>query len=101
MAIIWTNHVRERIRQRGLAETEVDRTLRFPDTVKKGKNSQTFYRAFGGYRLIVAVKRQGNDWVLASAWKKPGGQREIKPTLLERLIHRGLLALENLFRGRS
>ncbi len=91
MEIIWTNHLRERVRQRGLDPGLVDRAIRFPDQVEKSRttNSQKHIKLIGDSLIIASVKRQGADWIVTSAWQKANRGRVIyKKPLLERIIYR-------------
>lgn len=71
--VIWTNHLQERIRQRGLDPRWVDAAVRFPDRVQASSttNSNKHIKVVNGFEIVAAVKRQGSDWVITSAWWKP------------------------------
>ena len=70
MQIIWTNHLRERIQQRGLSPSLVDTAVRFPDEIIKSSttDSNKHIKVINGYKIVAAVKRQGGDWIITSAW---------------------------------
>lgn len=105
--VIWTNHLRERITQRGLNPDWVDNTVRFPDEIIPGNtpDSKRFIKIFNGYKIIVPVTRQGSDWVIMSAWWNPvqGGQRRSAPqrSFIERIIYNFVLKLEKLITGKK
>ena len=71
--VIWTTHLRERIRQRGLNPDWVDKAVRFPDEVQGSSttNSNKHIKVIQGYKIVAAVKRQGSDWIITSAWWNP------------------------------
>ncbi len=101
MQIIWTNHLKERIQQRGLSPSLVDKTVRFPDQVIKSNttDSNKHIKIIDGYKIVAAVKRQGSDWVITSAWWNYANQNDqklttSKPFFLETLIQKFLLWLE-------
>ncbi len=99
--IIWTNHLKERLRQRKLDVSTVDRAIRFPDRVEKSHttDSSKHIKIVGHKQIVAAVKRRGNDWVVTSVWEKPYFGKPHDPrTLLERLIYRFVLWLENRVR---
>ncbi len=70
MQIIWTKHLKERIEQRGLSPSLVDKAVRFPDEIVKSNttDSNKHIKTIGGYKIVAAVKRQGSDWIITSAW---------------------------------
>lgn len=99
--IIWTNHLKERLRERGISEAAADRAIRFPDRVEKSHttNSSKHIKIIGHKQIVAAVKRQGNDWIVTSVWEKPYyGKTQPKRPLLERLIYRFVVWLENQIR---
>ena len=70
MQVIWTNHLKERIQQRGLSPSLVDKAVRFPDQIVKSNttDSNKHIKTINGYKIVATVKRQGSDWIITSAW---------------------------------
>jgi hypothetical protein len=105
--VIWTNHLYERIKQRGLNPSWVDRAVRFPDEVEQSSttDSKKHIKVINGYKIVAAVKRQGSDWIITSAWWNPvyGGQVSHGPkkSFLERIIYNFVVYLEKLITGRK
>lgn len=107
MQIIWTNHLKERIEQRGLSPSLVDRAVRFPDQIVKSSTSDSnkHIKVIDGYKIVAAVKRQGSDWVITSAWWDYVNPRDKytagKKFFLERWIDNFLKWLEKkIFKSR-
>lgn len=101
MEIIWTTHLKERSRQRGIDPILVDRTIRFPDKVEKSSttNSSKHIKVIGDKQIVAAVKRDGGNWVVTSVWQKPYyGHPQYQKPLLERLVYRFVLWLEKIVR---
>jgi len=104
--IIWTNHLRQRVRQRGINPRVVDRVIRFPDQVIKSRTtpSQKYTKVIDNQKITATVKKQGNDWIVTSVWKKPLSRHQKKAhsqrTLLERIIFRALTRLEKFISRR-
>ena len=105
--VIWTNHLYERIKQRGLDPRLVDEVVRFPDEIKKSPNDDTnkHSKIINGYKIVAAVKHQGNDWIITSAWQDPvsGYQKVRKPqrSFIERVIYNFVVSLEKLITGKK
>lgn len=70
MQVIWTNHLKERIQQRGLSPSLVDKAVRFPDEIVKSNTttSNKHIKTINGYKIVAAVQRQGSDLIITSAW---------------------------------
>ena len=110
--VIWTNHLYERLKQRGIDPRWVDDTVRFPDRVERSSttDSNKHIKIIHGFEIVAAVKRQGSDWVITSAWWKPvyghstgrsPPAQHQKRFFLEEWIYRGLTALEKKITGRK
>jgi len=99
--VIWTNHLYERIKQRGLSPSWVDTAVRFPDEVQKSSttNSNKHIKTIHGYKIVAAVKRQGSDWVITSAWWNPvyGSTNSNKRSFIEKIVYNFVVSLEKLF----
>ena len=100
--VIWTNHLYERIRQRGLDPSWVDKAVRFPDEVIRSSttDSNKHSKVVNGYKITATVKRQGSDWIITSAWWNPvyGYQsKSQKKMFLERWIESLLNKIEQYF----
>lgn len=101
--VIWTTHLKERIKQRGLDPSWVDMAVRSPDEVQQSSttNSKKHIKTIHGYKIVAAVVRQGSDWVITSAWWNPvyGNSNNVSKSkqnrsFFEKWIYDGLVALE-------
>ena len=109
--VIWTNHLYERIKERGLDPGWVDTAVRFPDRIDKSSttDSNKHIKIVNGFEIIAAVKKSGSDWIITSAWWKPVyGRSQVshpshhpKRFFLEQWIYNGLVALEKLITGKK
>lgn len=99
--IIWTKHLQERIKERQVDPYLVDKTIRFPDHVEKSKSdtSSKHIKNFAGFQIVATVKRQGNDWIVTSVWKKSGNNHyTYQKPLLEKLVYSLVISIEKLIR---
>ena len=100
--VIWTTHLRERIRERGLNPDWVDKAVRFPDEILASSttSSKKHIKIIHGYKIVAAVKKQGSDWIITSAWWNPAYSGETSQKdrrfFLEKWIDSGLRKLEKL-----
>ena len=105
--VIWTDHLFERVRQRGLNPSWVDMAIRFPDEVLESSttDSKKHIKTINGYKIVAAVKNQGNDWIITSAWWNPIEGHRISQTpkkpFLERTIYNLVVYLEKLVIGKK
>lgn len=101
MEIVWTTHLKERSSQRGIDPTLVNRAIRFPDRVERSTTtgSSKHIKVIGDKQIVVAVKRDGGNWIVTSVWQRPYyGHSQYKKPLLERLVYRIVLWLEKIIR---
>ena len=70
-------------------KVNLDKTIRFPDQIVQSTtdSSKKHIKSFGSYQVIVPIKRQGNNWIAASAWKNSGSKSVHKQFFLEKLIN--------------
>ncbi|HSV95070.1 MAG TPA: hypothetical protein VLH94_03815 [Spirochaetia bacterium] len=100
--VIWTNHLFDRIKDRGLNPSWVDTAVRFPDEVRQSSttNSKKHIKIINGYKIVAAVKRQGSDWIITSAWWNPVyGSHTVQKqnrSFIERIIYKFVVYLEKL-----
>jgi len=105
--VIWTNHLYERIKQRGLNPSWVDTTVRFPDETQQSstEDSTKHIKIINGYKIVAAVKRQGSDWVITSAWWNPvynsGKPYTTQKSFFEKIIYNFVIFLEKLITGKK
>lgn len=96
--VIWTNHLYERIKERGLSPSWVDKAVRFPDEVQKSSttDSNKHIKTINGYKIVAAVKRQGSDWIVTSAWWNPvyGKKSAPRRSFVEKLVYKFVIFLE-------
>lgn len=105
--VIWTTHLYERIKQRGLNPSWVDKAVRFPDEVVASSTtgSNKHIKTINGYKIVAAVKRQGSDWIITSTWWNPVyGSQQIKTynrSFLEKIIYKFVVFFEKLILGKK
>jgi len=105
--VIWTDHLSERIKQRGLNPGWVDTAVRFPDEVLESSttDSKKHIKTINGYKIVAAVKRQGSDWIVTSAWWNPVYGQQVshkqKKPFLEKIIYNFVIYLEKLITGKK
>lgn len=71
---IWTDHVLERLGQRGMTQSRAWETFRYPDEKLPGKNKGTteFQKRIGSsLATVIATKNEQNKWVIISTWIDP------------------------------
>lgn len=100
--VIWTTHLKDRARERGIDPALVDRAIRFPDKVEASRttSARKHISIIGHNQIVAAVKREGNSWIVTSVWSKPYFGPLPKRPLLERLVYRFVLWLEKIVRAR-
>lgn len=72
MAIIFTNHAKERMSQRHLATSDIERVVRNPDRTEPGKKHGTvkFIKDINqrNHQVVAKLIENGKDWLVLSVW---------------------------------
>lgn len=74
MSLIFTNHVRDRIRDRHMSVSQVENTYYSPDEKHPGKEpGTTMYRKRYGHQTVtlIASQNEKREWIAISAWIDP------------------------------
>lgn len=81
--IIWTNHALQRLKERGIKQSDALATWRNPDQSRPAtaSNSWIYYKTYGNEKIeVVASKNNKGEWVVLSVWSRPvwdkGGKTE-------------------------
>lgn len=80
--VIWTKHLHQRVKERGINSRDLDKTIRFPDKIVASKTtgSKKHIKDINGQQITATIKRQGNDWIVTSVWQKPSRQKKSPPS---------------------
>ena len=72
--VIWTNHVLQRLRERGIKQSDAWATWNSPDQSRyaKTKGAWIYYKTYGNERIeVVAKKNEEGKWIILSVWNRP------------------------------
>lgn len=72
--VIWTNHVLERLNQRGIKQGDAWATWKRPDSSRYSsqKGAWVYQRRFDSQMIeVVAKKNDTGQWLILSVWQKP------------------------------
>lgn len=70
---IWTNHALERLKQRGILQSDAWVVWRNPDSKRyaESKGAWVYYKTWGSTRYeIVAKENNRGQWIILSVWIK-------------------------------
>jgi len=83
---IWTDHVFDRMRQRGVSQRKVYETIHHPDVSTEGSDPRSLkYQKFFGDELVEAiVKRDEGKIIVVSCWAKESRRFSERVPLWER-----------------
>lgn len=73
---IFTNHAIQRLRERGVTQSDAWYTFQHPDGQIKGNTpgSTKFYKNYDGQRIeVVAKLNEKKEWVILSCWSRVRG----------------------------
>ncbi|HSW88135.1 MAG TPA: hypothetical protein VLG12_03155 [Candidatus Saccharimonadales bacterium] len=72
--IIWTNHAKERLINRGVDQSRAAETFQSPDKTSSGKNPGTmqYEKKFGNSTItLIAKQNEYKEWIILSGWIDP------------------------------
>ncbi len=75
--IIWTDHALQRLRERGISQSDAWATWRRPEqsrkgNLHKGSGAWRYYRTYGDQIIeVVAEQNEKKEWVVISVWSRP------------------------------
>ena len=96
--VIWTNHALDRLKERGISQSDAWATWRRPDQSRPGTNqkgSWVYYKTYGDQKIeVVAKQNEKGEWVILSVWSKPVYEQHTKHSeLKEKSISRKIFEL--------
>jgi len=71
--IIWTNHALQRLKERGISQSDAWATWRNPDQSRYAttKGAWIYYKTYGNTKVeVVATQNEKKEWVVLSVWSK-------------------------------
>lgn len=73
--VIWTDHALQRLKERGISQSDAWATWSRPDQSRQGSNqkgSWIYYKTYGDQKLeVVAKKNEKGEWLILSVWSRP------------------------------
>lgn len=72
--VIWTNHALEKLKERGIKQSDAWATWRNPQQSRRARipGAWVYYRTYGNEKIeVVAKKNEKGEWVILSVWSRP------------------------------
>jgi hypothetical protein len=70
--LVWTKHLEERLRGRGISRNEAWETVRYPEqSIKLGANKYKQFRRFSHKQVVIVAVYEQGQWIILTAWSKP------------------------------
>lgn len=79
--LIWTKHALERMRKRGIKQSDAWATWQKPDKSRyaKTRSAWIYHKDIHGKKIeVVTKKNEKGEWVIISVWSKPVHSKRIK-----------------------
>lgn len=89
--IIWTKHALERMRQRGISQSDAWATWNRPQESRyaKARGAWIYYKIYGNQKIeVVAKKNEKGEWVVLSVWSRQVYGKETKRESFLRFLFR-------------
>lgn len=71
--VIWTKHALEKMRERGIKQSDAWFVWKRPDQSRfaKAKGGWIYYKTFKGVKYeVVATQNKNKEWIIISVWSK-------------------------------
>jgi hypothetical protein len=71
--VIWTNHVIQRLNERGISQGDAWAVWNRPEQSRYSttKGAWIYYRTYGNNRIeVVAKQNEKKEWIILSVWSK-------------------------------
>lgn len=71
--VIWTNHALDRLRERGISQSDAWATWKNPDQSRFAttNGAWVYYKTYGDRKIeVVAKQNEKKEWVILSVWSK-------------------------------
>lgn len=73
MGVIFTNHALQRLRERGIAQSDAWYTFKHPDKQGRGTTpgSYRYSKTYGQQTIeVIAKQNEKREWLILSCWSK-------------------------------
>lgn len=94
--VIWTNHALEKLRQRGILQSDAWATWRNPQQSYRARipGAWIYYRTYGNEKIeVVAKKNEKGEWVILSVWSGPVYKKEAKTESFLKFLFRKIFGV--------
>ena len=69
--LVWTNHLEQRLLQRGISRNEAYDAIRHPDqSIRRASTKWKRLKSDPHNRIVVIAVTQQHPWIILSAWTK-------------------------------
>lgn len=69
--LVWTNHLEQRLLQRGISRNEAYDAIRHPDqSIRLSSTKWKLIKSYPHKRIVVIAVKQQHQWIILSAWTK-------------------------------
>ncbi len=89
--VIWTNHVLDRLKERGISQGDAWAVWRRPDSSRYSsqKGAWVYQRRFGRQTIeVVAKKTDRGEWIILSVWQRKSFGQPLKSESILRKLKR-------------
>lgn len=99
--IVWTNHLEERLAQRGISRNEAFETIRHPDkNIRLSQSKFKLIKTFSHKQVTVVAVYEAGKYIILTSWSRIPGQKNTywqnkKDPLLTRLVQSLLVKFVN------
>ncbi len=95
--IVWTNHLEERLLQRGITKNQAFSAIRHPSKSEKiSSNKFKFHKSFSDKKVTIVAVLKDKQWIILTVWSNQAIQDQTKEPLVSRIVRKLLVKSVNL-----
>ncbi|MBI4153646.1 DUF4258 domain-containing protein [Candidatus Woesebacteria bacterium] len=94
--VIWTNHALEKLKERGIKQSDAWATWRNPEQSRKAKvqGAWVYYKTYRSEKIeVVAKKNERGEWIILSVWSRPVYGKSAKAEPFLRFVFRKIFGV--------
>ncbi len=70
-SIIWTNHLEERLKKRGITKNEAFDAIHYPDkSLKLSANKWKLFKNYHHKQVVIIASYKNGQWIIITSWSK-------------------------------
>lgn len=98
--IVWTNHLKERLLQRGITRNEAFSAIRHPSKSEKiSANKFKFHKTYTNKKVTIIAVLENRQWIILTAWSDQPTKDQTSEPFISRMVRKLLVKTVDLVKN--